>query len=236
MKLPWAWLGRVAYADAVAQMEALRARILAGEDAETLLMLEHPPVITLGRRARAEHIVASEAALAARGVTLVQSSRGGDVTYHGPGQLVAYPVVRVEHGVVAHVERLARAAIAVAAQLGIEARFDRARPGVWVGDAKLAAMGVHVHRRVAIHGLALNVTTALDAFDLIVPCGLRDVRVTSIAALAGAAPSLPVVAEAFAAAFGEASGASRGASREAVPSGMPATLDQSLLLDRPSVE
>jgi lipoyl(octanoyl) transferase len=205
--MQWQWLGRVDYPDAVARMESLRARILDGDHAaETLLLLEHAPVITLGRRARAEHILASEAALAARGVTLAQSSRGGDVTYHGPGQLVAYPVMRLQTGVVDHVCRLAKAAIAVAAQYGIEARFDRARPGVWTGDRKLAAVGVHVHRRVAIHGLALNVTNALDAFDLIVPCGLRDVHVTSIAATSGQSPALADVAAAFAAEFARLDG------------------------------
>jgi lipoate-protein ligase B len=227
--MKWEWLGRVEYADAVARMEALRARILAseeGEDAETLLLLEHSPVITLGRRARAEHIVASAEALAARGVTVAQASRGGDVTYHGPGQLVAYPVMRVDDGVVAHVCRLAKAAIAVAAQYGIEGRFDRARPGVWVGDAKLAAVGVHVHRRVSIHGLALNVTTALDAFDLIVPCGLRDIQVTSIAQLSGSHPSLPEVAAAFADAFARLGGRTACA----------ADGDPRLQIDRPSVE
>jgi len=180
-------------------MESLRARILDGDTgAETLLLCEHDPVITLGRRADTANIVASRDALAARGVTIAQSSRGGDVTYHGPGQLVAYPVMRLRGGVVDHVCRLAKAAIAVAARYGISARFDRARPGVWAGDAKLAAVGVHVHRRVAIHGLALNVTTALDAFDLIVPCGLRDIQVTSIAALSGQSPALADVAAAFA--------------------------------------
>jgi lipoate-protein ligase B len=203
----WQWLGRIDYADAVTRMEALRARILDGDDAaETLLLCEHAPVITLGRRARAEHIVASAAALAARGVTVAQSSRGGDVTYHGPGQLVAYPVMRLGTGVVDHVGRLAKAAIAVAADFGVEARFDRARPGVWAGEAKLAAVGVHVHRRVAIHGLALNVTTALDAFDLIVPCGLYDIRVTSIAALSGQLPPLSDVAARFAEAFARLNG------------------------------
>src|SRR5262249_41657862 len=96
-RMNWQWLGRVGYADAVARMEALRTRILDGDTgAETLLLLEHAPVITLGRRARAEHILASAEALAARGVTVAESSRGGDVTYHGPGQLVAYPVMRLE--------------------------------------------------------------------------------------------------------------------------------------------
>jgi lipoate-protein ligase B len=213
--MQWQWLGRVAHGDAVARMEALRARILDGDRAaETLLLCEHDPVITLGRRARAEHILASEAALAARGVTVVRASRGGDVTYHGPGQLVAYPVMQLRGGVVDHVCRLAKAAIAVADGFGIRARFDRARPGVWVGDAKLAAVGVHVHRRVAIHGLALNVTTSLDAFDLIVPCGLTGLAVTSIAAhCRQPPPSVEAVAARFAAAF-----------------------DQSLLLQPSSVE
>jgi lipoate-protein ligase B len=203
----WQWLGRVDYQDAVTRMEALRARILDGDaGAETLLLLEHAPVITLGRRARKEHILASADALAARGVTVAESSRGGDVTYHGPGQLVAYPVMRVETGVVDHVCRLAKAAIAVAADFGIESRFDRARPGVWASEAKLAAVGVHVHRRVAIHGLALNVTTALDAFDLIVPCGLRDIQVTSIAALSGRSPALSDIAARFADAFARLAG------------------------------
>jgi lipoyl(octanoyl) transferase len=204
----WQWLGRVDYADAVARMESLRARILDGDDsAETLLLLEHPPTITLGRRARAEHIVVSPEALAARGVAVVESSRGGDVTNHGPGQLVAYPVMRLQTGVVDHVCRLAKAAIAVAAAHGIDdAAFDRARPGVWARGAKLAAVGVHVHRRVAIHGLALNVTTALDAFDLIVPCGLRDIQVTSIAALCRHAPTLPDAAAVFADAFARLAG------------------------------
>ena len=201
--MQWQWLGRVEYLDAVHRMEALRARILDGDTgAETLLLLEHPPVITLGRRADAANIVVSREALAARGVTVVESTRGGDVTYHGPGQLVAYPVMRLHTGVVDHVCRLAKAAIAVAARYGIAAAFDRARPGVWAQGRKLAAVGVHVHRRVAIHGLALNVTTALDAFDLIVPCGLRDIRVTSIAELSGTRPALPEVAAAFAEAFG----------------------------------
>jgi lipoyl(octanoyl) transferase len=204
MTLRWSWLGRVPYAEAVAQMEALRARILAGDDdAQTLLLLEHPPTITLGRRARAEHILASAPELAARGVTVTPSSRGGDVTYHGPGQLVAYAVVRLDGGVVAHVERLANAAVAVAAPFGIRARYQRDLVGVWTeSGAKLAAIGVHVHRRVAMHGLALNVTTALDHFGLIVPCGLGDTRVTSIAAETGAQPDLETLAARYAVAFG----------------------------------
>jgi lipoate-protein ligase B len=187
-------------------MESLRARILDGEAAEELLLLEHPPVITRGKRARAENLLATEAELTARGIALVPSTRGGDVTYHGPGQLVAYPVLRLDDGVIKHVERLATATVMVAERHGVRARFDRDCPGVWANDAKLAALGVHVHRRVAIHGIALNVTTALDAFALIIPCGLNNTRVTSLAQLTGNLLSLPEVAEQWAAAYGTASG------------------------------
>lgn len=217
--LAWAFLGRVPYARAAALQEALRARILDGdEDAEALLLLEHDPVITLGRAAKREHVLAGEAQLRARGVTLAASTRGGDVTYHGPGQLVAYPVLRLQRGIVAHVEAMAQAAIAVAAAHGVAARFRRDCPGVWVGGddearcgagnrgRKLAAFGVHVHRRVAIHGVALNVSTALEAFDLIVPCGIRDAGVTSIARESGRGVDVEETAAPFARAFAAALG------------------------------
>jgi lipoyl(octanoyl) transferase len=205
--LRWRWLGRVGYRDAVAQMESLRTRILDGDEAaEALLLLEHAPVITLGRRARLENLLVTEAELSARGIAVERASRGGDVTYHGPGQLVAYPVMRLDDGVIRHVERLAAATVTVAHAHDVHARFDRDCPGVWADEAKLAALGVHVHRRVAIHGIAVNVTTALDAFALIIPCGLRNTKVTSLAALSGATPALPDVARQWAAAFGAASG------------------------------
>ena len=231
MTLGWAWLGRVDYDDAVARMERLRARILDGDlTAETLLLLEHPATITMGRRTKPENLLATPEELAARGVAIVRSSRGGDVTYHGPGQLVVYPVVRLVDGVVAHVERLAQAAVDVAAQHGVTARFDRDCPGVWTPDAKLAAIGVHVHRRVAIHGLALNVNTALDHFSLIVPCGLSNRRVTSIAAESHTTPDLPSVAAEFAATFARLSG------RTLRAVGPEIGANESLQLNRPSVE
>ena len=210
MSLAIAWLGRVEYRAAWRLQEALRARILDGEAAETVLLVEHPPVITLGRSADARNVLVEEHALAARGVAFVRTNRGGDVTYHGPGQLVAYPVVRLARGVVAHVEAMARAVIETARPLGIAARFSRERTGVWAtapdGDRKLCAFGVHVRRRVAIHGLALNVTTPLDAFAAIVPCGIRDAGVTSIAALTGRAPSVAELAPSLGARLAEAFG------------------------------
>ena len=119
------------------------------------------------------------------------ASRGGDVTYHGPGQLVGYPVVRLRGGVVAHMTAMARAIGRVVAELGVATEFRRDAPGLWTNDEKLCAFGVHIRSRVAIHGFALNVTTELDAFNLIVPCGLAGARVTSLAQLlapAGMAP------------------------------------------------
>jgi lipoyl(octanoyl) transferase len=200
----WAWLGRVRYRPAWELQEALRAAILDGRAEDTLLLLEHEPVITLGRSADRKNVLASADELARRGVEVVDSSRGGDVTYHGPGQLVGYPIFRVK-GVVAHVEGMANALVDAVAP--VPARWRRDCPGVWVGDDKLAAFGVHIRRGVAIHGFALNVTTALDAFSLIVPCGLSCTRVTSLATL-GVSTSVealaPQVAAAFAARRGEA--------------------------------
>jgi lipoyl(octanoyl) transferase len=195
------WLGRAPYREACALQERLRAAVLDGSGAETLLLVEHPPTITLGRRGDARHVLLSESALGARGVEVVRASRGGDVTYHGPGQLVAYPVVRLDRGVVAHVEAMAAAVLDVVAPLGVAAAFRRDRPGVWVGDRKLCAFGVHVHRRVAVHGLALNVDVPAEPFGWIVPCGLRDAGVVSLAQLSSTVPPLGEIATRLAAAL-----------------------------------
>jgi len=194
------WLGRVGYRPTWQRQEAVRAAVLDGSGAEALFLLEHQPVVTLGRAADPANLLVDEAALSARGIELCRTSRGGDVTFHGPGQLVAYPVVRVG-GVRAHVEAMARAVIEVVGALGIDASFHRERVGVWVGDSKLCAFGIHVHRRVAIHGLALNVDTPADGFSLIVPCGLRGLGVTSIAEQLGGAPPVFAVARLLAAAL-----------------------------------
>jgi len=198
----WRWLGRAPFPQTAALQERLRAAILEGDGPETLLFCEHDPVITLGRSAKAAHVLASAAELARRSVTLAQASRGGDVTYHGPGQLVGYPVVRLRGGVVSHMTLMARAIGRVLASLGIETAFRRDAPGLWTNDEKLCAFGVHIRSRVAIHGFALNVTTALDAFDLIVPCGLPGVRTTSLARLGVTPPPLPVLAARIAVALG----------------------------------
>jgi lipoyl(octanoyl) transferase len=201
----WAWLGRTPFGAAVRAQERIRAEILAGTAPETLLLLEHDPVITLGRSAAEAHVLAAGAELQRRGVELHRASRGGDVTYHGPGQLVGYPIVRLDRGVIGHFRSMADGLTEVLAGFGIDARWRREAPGLWVGgqagDAKICAFGVNVHRRVAIHGFALNLTVDLDAFRLIVPCGISDAQVTSMDRLGARVPSMEALAIDVASAF-----------------------------------
>jgi lipoyl(octanoyl) transferase len=195
--VPWTWLGRVDYRTGTAYQQALRDRLLGGDDsAAGLVLLEHDPVITLGRHADERNLLVDRAALAERGVELSRADRGGDVTYHGPGQLMVYPVVRLERGVVAFLAALAGALAQVAAELGVPgARWQRDPAGLWLGTAKLAACGIHVRRRVCTHGFAFNVSTPADPWRLIVPCGLSGYAITSIAqerARQGLSPPPPV--------------------------------------------
>ena len=196
--LDWSWLGRLGYPAAVELMEARRARVLAGDDAaEAILLCEHDPVITLGRGADRANILWSRDALESRGVAVVESSRGGDVTYHGPGQLMVYPVVRLPRGLVAFLETVAGVLAGVAAELGAPgARWRRQPAGLWLGERKLAACGLHIRRGVVVHGFAFDVCTPPEAWRAIVPCGLGSGITVSLAeALGGAAPPLADVAE-----------------------------------------
>lgn len=172
--IDWIWQGRVDHAVAVAEQEARRAAILAGDaSAATVLLCEHPPVITLGHSADRANLLIDDAEAARRGVTIATVSRGGDVTYHGPGQLMIYPVVRVTR-VIGFLETVAAELAALCAELGVVgAGFRRDPAGLWLDDHKLAACGVHVSRGVAIHGWAWNLATPAAAWDAIVPCGLR---------------------------------------------------------------
>lgn len=172
------------YADALAlQRNAAKARLSGALADDVLLLVEHPPVITLGRSTKAGNLLASSEQLAARGVELFDVERGGDVTFHGPGQLVGYPIVNLErHTLDLHwyLRQLEEVMIRALAACGIEAARNPGKTGVWVRDRKIASIGVHARQWVTWHGFALNVTTDLSYFDLMVPCGIQDVVMTSV--------------------------------------------------------
>ncbi len=178
-------LGLMPYKEAWALQKRLHAEIARGLRPPTLLLVEHPRVITLGRKATGENLKFPESWYRANGLEVYWVERGGDVTYHGPGQLVAYPLFPVERRVRDFLRKLEAAVIKVAESYGIEAYATPGYAGVWVGEEKLAAFGVAVKEGVALHGLALNVNTNLEDFDLIVPCGIRDKGVTSLEKLLG---------------------------------------------------
>jgi lipoyl(octanoyl) transferase len=198
-RLRYAYLGRVRYGPAWRLQEEIREAILAGRAGPSLLLLEHDPVVTLGRSARPEHLLFPREEIERRGIEVVDTSRGGSVTFHGPGQLVGYPVVPVQRGVREHVAAIGRALCEVLGALGIDARYRCDAPGIWVGPAKLASIGLHIRKGVAIHGFALNVDLDLAPFDLIVPCGLA-VPMTSIARIRPA-PGAAWLADSVAAAL-----------------------------------
>jgi lipoate-protein ligase B len=180
----WAYLGQVGFYRALVLQEQLRRSILEGADADALLLLEHPPVITLGRSARREHVLVSEEERSRRAVELHQIGRGGDVTYHGPGQLVGYPVRQVGRAVREHVRVMTDAIVGLLARLGIPSWWEEDTPGVWCEAGKIAAVGVDARDGVAIHGFALNLQPRLEDYQMIVPCGLSR-PVTSVASLIG---------------------------------------------------
>lgn len=220
------WLGRIGYEEAHALQESLIAARIAGTIGDTILLLEHDAVITLGRSAKKENVLIGEEERARRGVSLVDTGRGGDVTFHGPGQLVAYPIVDLRpdrQDVRRYVRDLAEVMIRLAADHGVTAGFipnDAKLVGVWVDEAtptawdedrirdasigvpngarpgKIGAIGVRLSRWVTMHGFAFNVSTDLSGFGLIVPCGIRELDVTSLEKLGLSPPSVAAVANA----------------------------------------
>ena len=179
--------GPVPYGDAWAlQRDLVRTR-QAGAVPDMLVLLEHRPVVTLGRSGKSQNLLVAPDVLRAHGIDLFEVERGGDITYHGPGQLVGYPIVdlrALDEDVVRYMRTLEESLMRTLAVFGIEGGRERGYPGVWVGGSKVAAMGVAVKRRVTMHGFALNVSTDLSVFDLINPCGLGR-PVTSMSRLAG---------------------------------------------------
>lgn len=211
-------LGPTPYREGLALQDALLRRLAAARDgagpdaeaADRLLFPDHPPVLTMGRNGSERSLRVSRESLAARGVEWFEVARGGDLTWHGPGQLVGYPIVDLERrgrDLHRYLRDLEEVLVRALAGWGIEARRVPGRTGVWAGEEKIASIGIGVRRWVSCHGFALNVAPDLRHFDLIHPCGLEGVRMTSVAALLGAAaPSLETarreVAELLAARLG----------------------------------
>jgi lipoyl(octanoyl) transferase len=176
-------LGTVDYAKAHRLQKELQAKRIAGEISDTVLLLEHPPVLTMGRSAKEQHVLAPQEALDARGISVHEVGRGGDVTYHGPGQLVAYPIIDLKpdrRDVRKYMWSLEETMIRTCADFGLSATRVEGLNGAWIGDRKVGAVGVRISRWVTMHGLALNANSDLSHFELIVPCGIQDKAVTSL--------------------------------------------------------
>jgi lipoate-protein ligase B len=198
-------LGQVPYRQALELQERIRERRQADEIPDALLVLEHPPVYTKGRRTEAADLPMGEDWYRAQGIEVEQSDRGGRVTYHGPGQLVAYPIMRIGD-VPGYVATIERAIVAALADEGIDAGVREGLTGVWAGGAKIGSIGVHVSRGVTTHGLAVNVDNDLQPFEWIVPCGIDHVRMTSVCRETGRAESLSCFRKRLAYRFAEACG------------------------------
>ncbi len=198
--------GLVPYGEALVAQRWLRDAREDGSIPDVLLLLEHPPVYTRGRRSGEEELPMAREWYEMQGIEVNETDRGGRVTYHGPGQLVAYPIVSLRpygDDVHEYVRRLERVAIGALAAHGVEADTRESLTGVWVGERKIGSIGVHVSRGVTTHGLAVNVDNDLQPFEWVVPCGIEGCRVTSLSRELGAEQSLEAFAETVAAKFGE---------------------------------
>lgn len=199
-------LGVVEYDDGTELQEELRRAVFEKKLPDQLLLLEHPAVITAGRNANLDHVLLSEKDLEARGILFRETGRGGDVTFHGPGQIVGYPIYNLDpdrRDVVRYVRDLEEVMIRALSDFGVLGERVKGQTGVWVGGAKLAAIGVRISRWVTSHGFAFNVSTDLRAFETIVPCGLTNRRVTSLHAECGEPVPSERVRERLAARFAE---------------------------------
>ena len=199
-------LGLVDYLSALDLQTDLRDRRIAGEIPDTLVLLEHPSVITLGRSGNLENILVPESELSDRGIQLFHTNRGGDVTYHGPGQIVGYPIMDLtRHGtdLRKHVGKLEEVLIRALDTLGVMSNRRERDTGVWVGENKIASIGIHVKRWVTMHGFALNVSPDMEHISLIYPCGIKDAPMTSVEKILGRPVSRADVLRALREAFGQ---------------------------------
>jgi len=199
-------LRRLGYEEAFREQVRRRDAVIEQREPECLMLLEHTPTVTIGRTGVRGDVLADADALAARGVAVAETNRGGEVTYHGPGQLVVYPILdlrRRGRNLHRYLRDLEAWLVALCRGYGVPAHADSPHTGVWVEDRKIASIGIAVRHWVAYHGVALNVTTDLSQFDLIVPCGLRGVTMTSLARETGTVPALADVALRAAETFAE---------------------------------
>ena len=189
------WLGTVDYLEARELQLTLLEKVHAGAEPNTMLLLEHPHVYTKGRLSKQTDVLLPEEKLAAKGIPVYETDRGGQVTYHGPGQLVVYPIINLREwgGPVKYVRALEQVVIATLAEMGITANCESGNTGVWTDQGKIAAIGVKISRGISFHGLALNVNTDLSLYQNIIPCGIADRSVTSMAAILGEPVDLELI-------------------------------------------
>jgi lipoyl(octanoyl) transferase len=200
------WQGRMSYADALALQLQLCELKKQGFNKDVLLLLEHPPTITLGRSAKKDHLLVKEDYLHSRGIDLFNSDRGGDITFHGPGQLVGYPILFLqpqERDVHGYMHKLEESLLRLLASYGISGNREEKLTGVWTQTGKIAAMGVHISRWITRHGFALNVNTDISYFDLIVPCGITGRAVASMHKILSRTLDIKEVVERYIPIFGD---------------------------------
>ena len=204
------WRGTVPYADGLTLQDERAEAVRRGGSQGSLILLEHPPVLTDGRFGKGGNFLLPEDEIKRRGVEIHRTGRGGDVTFHGPGQLVSYPIIRLRDfglGARAYVRALEETIIRTLADYGVEGGRREGYPGVWTGGRKIASIGVAVRGGVTMHGSALNVNTDLSYFSLIVPCGIADVTVASMNEILGKELNMQDVAKSYAGNFGDVLGA-----------------------------
>jgi lipoyl(octanoyl) transferase len=198
------WLGRIGYPDALQLQTRISEAKKRGFPYDVLLLLEHPPTITLGRNAKDQNVLVERQELQRRGIGCFEVDRGGDVTFHGPGQLVGYPILALagdERDIRRLMYRIEESMLRVLRAYGIEGGRDPSHPGVWTAQGKIGAIGIHVSRWITTHGFALNVNTNLDYFKLIIPCGIVGKSVVSMDTLLGRSLEVQQVAEDYAREF-----------------------------------